>query len=572
MNRRQFLATGAVSAAGLSILRAQEAARRLLPDARGFVAEHAADLVICGGGLGGVAAALAACRSGLRVILTEETDWIGGQLTSQAVPPDENRWIEQFGCTRGYRALRDGIRDFYRRQYPLAEAARARWNLNPGLGAVSRLCHEPRVALAVLEAMLAPHLASGRLTLLLRHRPVAAETDGDRVQSVQVRSLVTGHEPVLRAPHFIDATELGDLLPLTRTEFVAGAEAKAETGELHAKDRTDPMNQQAFTVCFALDHVAGEKHVIERPRDYAFWRDYVPQLTPPWPGRLLSLTHTHPRTLEPRTLPFDPTRDTAGPGMNLWIYRRLIAARNFQPGAFPGDISLINWPQNDFWRGALVGVSEADFARHVEGAKQLSLALLYWLQTEVPRPDGGTGWPGLRLRPDVVGTEDGMAKYPYVREARRIKALHTIREQECGLAARAALLGVPEKDITAEVYLDTVGIGHYPIDLHPTTGGDNYVDFDTAPFHLPLGALLPVRVENLVPACKNIGSTHVTNGCYRLHPVEWNIGESAGALVAFAQRKREPLRAVREKPALLAEFQNWIRDQGIETHWPQGQW
>src|SRR3712207_8348422 len=52
---------------------------------------------------GGCAAALAACRAGLRVVLSEETDWIGGQLTSQAVPPDEHPWIESFGCTRADR-------------------------------------------------------------------------------------------------------------------------------------------------------------------------------------------------------------------------------------------------------------------------------------------------------------------------------------------------------------------------------------------------------------------------------------------------------------------------------------
>ncbi|RYG67018.1 FAD-dependent oxidoreductase, partial [bacterium] len=65
-----------------------------------------ADIAIIGGGTGGVAAALAALRAGKSVILTEETDWIGGQFTSQAVPPDEHPWIEQFGCTRSYRRLR----------------------------------------------------------------------------------------------------------------------------------------------------------------------------------------------------------------------------------------------------------------------------------------------------------------------------------------------------------------------------------------------------------------------------------------------------------------------------------
>ena len=86
--------------------------------------ELKADIVILGGGLGGCAAALAAAQSGHSVILTEETDWLGGQLTSQAVPPDEHPWIEQFGCTATYRELRDRIREYYRRNYPLTEEAR----------------------------------------------------------------------------------------------------------------------------------------------------------------------------------------------------------------------------------------------------------------------------------------------------------------------------------------------------------------------------------------------------------------------------------------------------------------
>jgi len=78
-----------------------------------------------------------------------------------------------------------------------------------------------------------------------------------------------------------------------------------------------------------------------------------------------------------------------------------------------------------------------------------------------------------------------------------------------------------------------------------------------------------VRVENLIPACKNIGTTHVTNGCYRLHPVEWNIGEAAGALVAFASARRVRPHAVRHTPALLADYQKRLADQGVELSWPR---
>ena len=178
MRRRQFLETTALALPALASsawTRAQQADRSR---------ERAADLVVVGGGVGGFAAALAACRAGLRVILTEETDWIGGQLTSQAVPPDEHPWIESFGCTRSYRQFRQGVRDYYRAHFPLTAAARGNLLLNPGNGGVSRLCHEPRVALAVLEQMLAPHVSSGRLRILLEHEPVAADVDGDRVRAV----------------------------------------------------------------------------------------------------------------------------------------------------------------------------------------------------------------------------------------------------------------------------------------------------------------------------------------------------------------------------------------------------
>lgn len=92
------------------------------------------DVAIIGGGLGACAAALAAARLGCRVILTEETHWVGGQLTNQAVPPDEHPWIEEFGATASYRTLRREIRNYYRAHVPLTAEARANPTLNPGNG------------------------------------------------------------------------------------------------------------------------------------------------------------------------------------------------------------------------------------------------------------------------------------------------------------------------------------------------------------------------------------------------------------------------------------------------------
>lgn len=532
--------------------------------------EYAADVVIAGGGLGGVAAALASLRNGLRVILTEETDWLGGQISQQGVPPDEHQWIETHGATRLYRDFRTAVREYYKRNYPLTDDARARTHLNPGDGSVSRLCHEPRVTVAVLQDMLNPYLSSGQLTLLMEHKVVGADVAGDKVRALKARSIRSNRELVLSAPYFVDATELGDLLPLTKTEYITGAESKKETRELHAPDKADPDNQQAFTVCFSMDYVPGANNVIDKPAEYDFWRNHVPKLTPAWSGKLLDLNYSSPSTLEPKALGFHPEGIATGSALNLWNYRRIINKNNFKPGTYPGDITIVNWPQNDYMLGKLTDVPEKEFNKHVDRAKQLSLSLFYWLQTEAPRPDGGQGWAGLRLRGDVMGTEDGLAKYPYIRESRRINALFTVLEEHVGTANRALVTGKQTGNTAADFY-DSVGIGYYHIDLHPSSAGNNYIDFGSLPFQIPLGALLPKRVENLLPANKNIGTTHITNGCYRLHPVEWSIGESVGLLVAYSLNKKVIPRAVREKDALLKEFQNMVRSQGIETHWPKSE-
>lgn len=188
------------------------------------------DVLVIGGGLGGVAAALAAARAGRRVVMTEEYDWLGGQLTSQAVPPDEHTWVEQFGITSSYRALRQGIRDYYRRCFPLTAEQRAAKDLNPGAGWVSRLCHEPRGAVAVIDEMLAPVRGSGRLQVLQPYRPVAADVDGDVVSSVRVRHRDTAVEVEISAGYVVDATETGELLSLTGTEYVTGFESRHVLG------------------------------------------------------------------------------------------------------------------------------------------------------------------------------------------------------------------------------------------------------------------------------------------------------------------------------------------------------
>ena len=531
--------------------------------------ELAADLVVIGGGLGGCAAALSALQSGLTVILTEETDWIGGQLTSQGVPPDEHKWIESFGCTKSYRRLREAIRKFYKDNYPLTSKAKQATHFNPGNGTVSRICHEPKVALKCIESLFDPYLIEGKLKLLKRVIPISAEVVLDNIKAIEVLDIENNNSIVLTGEIYVDATELGDLLPITGCEYVMGTEGKNQTGELHMPKKASPSNQQAFTVCFAIDHRENEEHLIEKPVTFDYWKEYIPNIIPAWPGKLIDFTYTHPSTGKAKRLGFNPTGPHKSGIINLWTYRRILSKENFLPSSKLSDVSLINWPQNDYLEGNLTGVSLEEKQSHINKAKQLSLSLLYWLQTEAPRDDGGNGWPGLRLRKDIMGTRDGMAKYPYVRESRRIKALTTIIEQDCGVENRKLILGNNNQSSKAKNYHDSVGIGHYQIDLHPTSEGDNYIDFAALPFELPLGSLIPRRLNNLIAANKNIGTTHITNGCYRLHPVEWNIGEVAGFLAAEAIGRSETPKAIRQTRKSLISFQNKIQKAGVEIHWSQ---
>jgi len=524
--------------------------------------ELATDLLVVGGGLGGVAAALTAAKLGRRVVLTEETDWLGGQLTAQAVPSDEHPWIETEHVSPGYRELRGRIRDYYRRNYPLLPEAAADPTLNPGLGNVSKICHEPRVGVAAIDEMLAGYVSAGRITVLYHRIPVTAAVDGDRITSVALRDKRTGDLTTVTAGLVADATELGDLLELAGVEHVIGAESHDETGEPFAAPEADWTDQQAITWCFPLEYRPGENHVVDKPASYDHWKTHVDDF---WPGPQLSWFKIDIHTNAGRENRIFEAELDAVRVPDLWHFRRIRARSQFDPTIVDTDISLVNWPNTDYWEAPLIGPGVDQEARELalRRCKELSLSYLYWMQTEAPRHDDGHGYPGLKLRPDLTGTDDGLAKTAYIRESRRIKARFTVLEQHVAVVDRPEGQG-------AQQFTDAVGVGHYNIDLHPSTAGVNYVNLEVLPFQIPLGSLVPQRVRNLLPANKNIGTTHITNGCYRLHPVEWSIGEAVGALAAYCVTNGTEPHAVVDSPALTEDFQGVLTGTlGIPIAWPE---
>jgi len=507
------------------------------------------DVAVIGGGMGGIAAALAATQSGMCVLLSEETDWLGGQMSSQGVSAlDEHAHVESFGGTRTYYALREGIRDDYRARYAAPAAMPDGAPLNPGNGWVSRLCFEPRVGVRVIDAMLRPQIEAGRLRVLLETSPVAAIAQDDRVIQVTLRS--RHHQQVqVRAAYVLDATELGDLLPLTGTDFVTGAESGADTGEPHANpDGPHPGEVQSFTYCFAVEHCPGQDHTIRKPQGYEGFRERQPY------SLTLEAQDGTPR-------PFRMFEESPEGLLPFWTYRRIREGKLLDPSGALGDIALINWHGNDYHEASLIGKTPGERARIVDEAKRLALGFLFWLQTEAPRDDGaGYGYPGLRLLPDVMDTDDGLSKAPYVRESRRIVPLKRILEGDVLAAGQAGARAAP--------FPDTVGVGWYALDLHPAVGNMRTLFEPTLPFQIPLGALIPRDGPiNLIAACKNVGTTHISNGAFRLHPVEWNIGESAGTLAAFCCREGCTPRQVFEIKPLLQRFQYRLLERGIPLAW-----
>jgi FAD-dependent oxidoreductase family protein len=499
--------------------------------------------------MGGCAAALTACRAGRSVVLTEETDWLGGQMTSQGVSAlDEHHTIEQFGGTRSYYELRRLIREYYRQNTALSATARQVETLNPGNGWVSHLCFEPMAALWALNQLLHPFIEEGRLRVLLRHRAVSAEVEDDRVRSVLFRAL-DGEEHVQAQPAFVlDATELGDLLPLAGAEYVSGAESAEETREPSAhRGPTAPGWVQSFTYPFVLEYRPGERHVVQRPADYEQNRERQPYT-------LRHLYHDDRGWVTYRM--FQKGDGAAGP---FWTYRRLIDAGNFQDARCAHDLAMINWPGNDFRHGSIIDVPPESALDALQRAKSLALGFCHWLETECPRDEGGEGYPEMLLRPDAMGTNDGLSKYPYIRESRRIRALRTVVETD--ISARW------QTGARAQLFPDSIGIGFYAIDIHPGEGEEKIPPAPARPFQIPLSALVPVRLTNLLPACKNIGTTHITNGAYRLHPVEWNIGESAAHVALFCLDRSLSPQAVHADGHRRRRLQRRLVRAGIPLHW-----
>ena len=508
------------------------------------------DVVVVGGSIGGVLAAKKASQLGKKVVLIEKTKWIGGQFTNQAVPPDEHPFIEEFGATQSYMAFREDIRSYMKTNLPVKNHVLSNSRWNPGHATVSRLSAPPKIFLKHFEKMLEPYL-NKQLTLFLNHSLVSAEVTNHVIKSIEIINQDTNEKSIIIGHVFIDATDTGELLPLSKTKFKVGRESKFETNEPNAGETEDSQDIQPVTWVAALEYCEGESHIIEKPSEYAYFKAKF------WPCEddKPILSFYGPDSSTGKTKEFIMFDGDQPNKFSLWSYRRIIDPRDFEDGFYPNEVTLINWPQNDYIFGNLFDDPNSEYHQYM--SKQLTLSLIYWLQTEAIKKDGSVGYAGLKLRGDILGTEDGLAQSPYIRESRRIISQKTITEHHMN----ANIINqMSEID-------DSVGVGAYHIDLHMTTRAHRFFYFNTWPFQIPLSSMIPIETKNLIPGCKNIGTTQLTNGCFRLHPVEWNIGEVAGILASTILDWKCSLKSMLEDEK-LQKFQSILDSHGIERAWP----
>ncbi len=224
-----------------------------------------------------------------------------------------------------------------------------------------------------------------------------------------------------------------------------------------------------------------------------------------------------------------------------------------------------------------------------------------------------------------MGTVHGLSKYPYMREGRRIigrpswahpdgftvwevdisrrdyrdefyrlsllpEDYRRLWQALAGLETTEVVRTQPqvediEKRGRGTVFPDSVGIGHYAIDFHPCMtlsppeapgnserDGDRRGQGTAYPFQIPMRAMIPQKIDNMLVAGKSIATSHVAAAAYRVHSFEWSAGAAAGTAAAFALEKGiMPYQMVddltRPEPE-LALFQQRLEANGNPTAFP----
>ncbi len=525
-------------------------------------------ILVVGGSTAAYSAALVALQMNVDVCLVQPQKMVGGQFTAQGLPAsDDGDLLKQrasFSTVDGEAfALSKNQRWFRDRQRQLQPVG-GRIQQNPGGAWVCPITTTPVVAATAMNERLIPYLNNGKLRLIVQSEPIEvlmaqsveeaqAQAERSRVTGVKFRDLA-GRTFTVTAQVTIEATDFGDLLDIANLPSRVGQESRFDTGEAILRDEAVPECQQSFTFNVVVERTApGGGQVMAKPEGYG---------REPWLN-LRDFTGDY-WILKPRGW---DKRDFFAP-YGIFRYRRLKRVSTYEKAISVGDVSVINWgtsahPErgeccgNDFRRGALIGISRQERAVLIERARDRAKAYVHYLQTH--------GSSDLKPRGDFTWSPDGIALEPYIREARRGIALSTIRHED---VAESFFPG----QARARTFDDSLGIGQYHyLDLHGNLQVGHITpkgkDAAALPFSLPAKSLVPMTTDGLVLSAKSIGTTHITNAAYRMHPMEWAIGEASGFLAVFSVWADVSPRTIVETVPLLRKLQGFMARNGIPIFW-----
>lgn len=425
-------------------------------------------------------ASIQAARLGSNVIVVEQTEWLGGMLTSAGVAAIDGNHMLPGGLWGEFRTK-------LRSHYGGAEAVETGW--------VSNTLFEPHIGQQILSEMVS---AESKIKVMHGYRVVDILKDGDRV--IGARFVDESGETIEVISHvIIAADEYGDALALSGAAYRFGFESRSDYGDLYAPETGNDLIQDLTYVAILKDFGPNADMTIPEPEGYD------PSV---FDGTCKQLSS-------------DPNRDVVdcGPESGKDLYM-------LNYGELPNNQFMINWPihGNDYYIPILDMPHEG---RQIElkKAKNFTLQWIYFIQTQ-------GGYKNLGIADDIFPTEDNLPMIPYIRESRRVVGVTTLRTQD---------LLDPYGEDAAGRFRSAIAVGDYPLDLHHERKPAGFeVDARTEDlpkipsYSVPYGTMIPVEINGLIVAEKSISTTHIVNGATRLQPVVMLIGQAAGAAAALS--------------------------------------
>jgi hypothetical protein len=451
----------------------------------------AVDVLVWGGGTGGVAAAIQAARGGASTLLLTPGSWLGGMVSAAGVCcPDGNELTPwQTGFWGAF------LRELERRE---PEGLDHNW--------VSCFGYRPTTAEQILQDWVR---AEAKLLWWPGCRLLEVDRKGSLITSFQVD--VGGEHRRLRCQVVIDGSDRGDLLPLAEVPFRFGWEAQEQWGEPSAPS-AGRIRKEAFF----------QEHPVQSPTWVVMGQLQSDRLQ----GNPVLGINTNGKPSLPA--PFDQTCEAFG------------LERTITYGRLPGGLVMLNWPlHGNDWHWGLERAFRIDQAHGPELFYDMQVHSLRFAEA-LKKASGG--W--LQLG-DAFPAESGspapwLAAMPYWREGRRMIGQQTVVEQD--LLPEAEGVSTAPLPLNEAGQLQSIAIGNYANDHHypgpdwplaPKScrwGGR----WTGTPFCIPYGALVSKTIANLLAADKAFSTSHMANGATRLQPLILNVGQAAGAAAALA--------------------------------------